>query len=45
MADLEAEKARAAVRAVEEVKDGMLIGLGTGSTAAHDYCHGNFESD
>ncbi|QKG67329.1 ribose-5-phosphate isomerase RpiA [Pseudomonas sp. B14-6] len=35
MADLEAEKARAAKRAVEEVRDGMLIGLGTGSTAAY----------
>lgn len=35
MADLEQEKALAARRAVVEVKDGMLIGLGTGSTAAY----------
>jgi len=35
MADLEAEKARAAARAVEEVRDGMLVGLGTGTTTAY----------
>lgn len=35
MPDLEAEKARAARRAVDEVRDGMLVGLGTGSTAAY----------
>jgi ribose 5-phosphate isomerase A len=35
MSDLEAEKALAAARAVEEVRDGMLVGLGTGSTAAY----------
>lgn len=35
MADLEAEKARAAKRAVEEVRDDMLVGLGTGSTASY----------
>ncbi|MGH7054094.1 MAG: ribose-5-phosphate isomerase RpiA [Stellaceae bacterium] len=28
-------KTRAACRAVEEVEDGMIVGLGTGSTAAH----------
>lgn len=35
MADLEAEKARAAAKAVEEIRNGMLVGLGTGSTAVH----------
>lgn len=35
MSNLDAEKAIAAARAVEEVRDGMLVGLGTGSTAAH----------
>lgn len=35
MADLEAEKALAAARAVDEVKPGMMVGLGTGSTAAY----------
>ncbi|MEH3158720.1 MAG: ribose-5-phosphate isomerase RpiA [Sphingomonas taxi] len=30
-----ADKARAAFAAAEEVRDGMLVGLGTGSTAAH----------
>lgn len=35
MSSLEAEKALAAVTAVEEVCDGMLLGLGTGSTAAY----------
>lgn len=35
MADLEAEKAAAAEAAVNEVRDGMLIGLGSGSTAAY----------
>ncbi|HWC51670.1 MAG TPA: ribose-5-phosphate isomerase RpiA [Nitrospira sp.] len=33
--DLEAFKRAAALAAVEYVKDGMLIGLGTGSTAKH----------
>ncbi|WP_296220847.1 ribose-5-phosphate isomerase RpiA [uncultured Sphingomonas sp.] len=33
MSDLEAEKALAAKRAVDEIQDGMLVGLGTGSTA------------
>ncbi|MCA1381452.1 ribose-5-phosphate isomerase RpiA [Bradyrhizobium sp. BRP23] len=35
MADLEAEKALAALRAVDEVESGMLVGLGTGSTAVY----------
>jgi ribose 5-phosphate isomerase A len=35
MPDLEGEKSAAAEAAVEEVRDGMLIGLGTGSTAAY----------
>lgn len=35
MPDLEAEKALAAHRAVQEVQDGMLVGLGTGSTASY----------
>lgn len=35
MSNLEAEKQLAAVRAVAEVRDGMLVGLGTGSTASH----------
>jgi len=35
MPDLELEKAAAARRAVQEVRDGMLVGLGTGSTASH----------
>ena len=35
MFSLESEKALAAMRAVEEVRDGMLVGLGTGSTAAY----------
>lgn len=34
MSNLEAEKAIAAVKAAEEVRDGTLVGLGTGSTAA-----------
>ncbi len=34
-ADLEAEKALAARRAVDEIRDGMRVGLGTGSTAAY----------
>jgi ribose 5-phosphate isomerase A len=33
VSDLEAEKALAAKRAVDEIQDGMLVGLGTGSTA------------
>lgn len=33
--DLEAEKRRAALAAVDEVRDGMCVGLGTGSTAEH----------
>ena len=32
MADLDAQKQRAALRAAAEVMDGMLLGLGTGST-------------
>lgn len=35
MPNLDSEKMIAAVKAVEEVCDGMLIGLGTGSTAAY----------
>lgn len=35
MPDLEAEKAAAAEAAVNEIRDGMLVGLGTGSTAAY----------
>lgn len=35
MSSLELEKALAADRAVEEVRDGMLVGLGTGTTAAY----------
>lgn len=35
MADFEAEKALAAANAVEEIRNGMLVGLGTGSTAVH----------
>lgn len=35
MADLEAEKALAARRAIDEVENGMLVGLGTGSTMAY----------
>ncbi|MEA3051407.1 MAG: ribose 5-phosphate isomerase [Sphingomonadales bacterium] len=35
MADKEAEKKQAASRAVDEVRDGMLVGLGTGSTAEY----------
>ncbi|HYX19936.1 MAG TPA: ribose-5-phosphate isomerase RpiA [Thermoanaerobaculia bacterium] len=35
MRKLEAEKLLAAARAVEEVEDGMLVGLGSGRTAAH----------
>jgi len=33
--DLEAEKERVAVRAVQEIEAGMVVGLGTGSTAAY----------
>jgi ribose 5-phosphate isomerase A len=33
--DLDAEKAAAADAAVAELRDGMLVGLGSGSTAAH----------
>ena len=33
--DLEAEKALAARRAVDEVQDGMIVGVGTGSTATY----------
>ena len=33
--DREAEKAAAAAAAIAEVRDGMLLGLGSGSTAAH----------
>lgn len=35
MSDAEIQKAQAAAKALEYVKDGMLLGLGTGSTAAH----------
>ena len=35
MSDREAQKRRAAERAVELVQDGMKLGLGTGSTARH----------
>src|SRR5262245_44449147 len=35
MPDLEVEKAMAAERAAAEVRDGMIVGLGTGSTAAY----------
>lgn len=35
MSNFDAEKAVAAAKAVEEVRDGMLVGLGTGSTAAY----------
>jgi ribose 5-phosphate isomerase A len=34
-ADVEALKQRAAARAVESVQSGMIVGLGTGSTAVH----------
>ena len=34
MADRDAEKKDAATRAVAEIRDGMLVGLGTGTTAA-----------
>lgn len=33
--DADTEKARAGAAAAQEVQDGMLVGLGTGSTAAH----------
>ena len=35
MSDLEALKRAAAVAAADEVRDGMVLGLGTGSTVAH----------
>jgi ribose 5-phosphate isomerase A len=35
MSDMEALKRAAAVAAAEEVRDGMVLGLGTGSTVAH----------
>ncbi|MCS6284405.1 MAG: ribose-5-phosphate isomerase RpiA [Nitrospira sp.] len=35
MSDLEDQKRRAAIRAVELVTDGMIVGLGTGSTASY----------
>jgi len=35
VSDLEAEKVLAARRAVDEVQDGMIVGLGTGSTATY----------
>ncbi|WP_088351328.1 ribose-5-phosphate isomerase RpiA [Bacillus cereus] len=35
MADIEAQKQRAALHAVAEVCDGMVLGLGTGSTATY----------
>ena len=34
-ADRDELKRAAALRAIEEVEDGMVLGLGTGSTAAH----------
>ncbi|WP_294284695.1 ribose-5-phosphate isomerase RpiA [uncultured Sphingomonas sp.] len=34
-AQQDADKAAAAAAAVEEIRDGMLVGLGTGSTATH----------
>jgi ribose 5-phosphate isomerase A len=33
--DADSEKARAGTAAAQDVQDGMLVGLGTGSTAAH----------
>lgn len=35
MPDLEAQKQRAALKAAEQVRDGMVVGLGSGSTAAY----------
>ena len=35
MADLDREKQLAALRSLDYVRDGMLLGLGSGSTAAH----------
>ncbi|WP_307352209.1 ribose-5-phosphate isomerase RpiA [Paenibacillus polymyxa] len=35
MADIEAQKKRAALHAAAEVRDGMVLGLGTGSTATY----------
>ncbi len=35
MTNFDAEKAIAAAKAVDEVRDGMIVGLGTGSTAAY----------
>ena len=35
MSDREAEKRLAAARAVDEIEDGMFVGLGTGSTTAY----------
>ncbi|MES1193483.1 MAG: hypothetical protein ABUM26_04105 [Solirubrobacterales bacterium] len=35
MTDMEALKRAAAVAAADEVRDGMVLGLGTGSTVAH----------
>ena len=35
MSTREAEKRLAAARAVDEIKDGMFVGLGTGSTTAY----------
>src|SRR3546814_7963176 len=35
MADYESEKALAAAHAVKAVRDGMLVGLGSGSTASY----------
>lgn len=34
MSDRDAQKSRAAIRAVEEVKDGMVVGLGSGTTVS-----------
>lgn len=35
MSDLDSEKRLAAARAIEYVQDGMIVGLGSGSTSAH----------
>jgi ribose 5-phosphate isomerase A len=35
MSDLEAQKKNAAIHAVAEVRDGMIVGLGTGSTSTY----------
>jgi len=35
VSETDRQKAAAAAEAVERVRDGMVVGLGTGSTAAH----------